>query len=343
MVIQDTTSAMGALVRRLTGREPDCIQALTSGGNNRVFRAEAGDEQWLLKEYFRHAGDTRDRLKAEYAFLTFSWSHGVRCVPRPLGCDAGNAIGLYEYVRGRPLTVEDIVPSAIESALLFWKEINAHRDTDDARALPDASESCFAIAQHLECLDRRVAALRSLEGSSRIQNEARDFVLTKLIPASSSIVSSATGRTTEMELTMDRSLALSERCISPSDFGFHNALIDESGTLRFFDFEYAGWDDPAKMVCDFFCQPAIPVPSHYLHGFLATVAATVDRPEDFIRRVRILMPVYRLKWCCIMLNDFLPVGGRRRSFAREGNSADAYKARQLQKARTALAQALEQR
>ena len=43
-----------------------------------------------------------------------------------------------------------------------------------------------------------------------------------------------------------------EKIISPSDFGLHNAKLGEDGKLAFFDFEYAGWDDPAKTIADFF-------------------------------------------------------------------------------------------
>ena len=35
-------------------------------------------------------------------------------------------------------------------------------------------------------------------------------------------------------------------------------LAGRDGRLWFIDFEYAGWDDPAKTVCDFFCQPGLP-------------------------------------------------------------------------------------
>src|SRR6185503_11886129 len=46
--------------------------------------------------------------------------------------------------------------------------------------------------------------------------------------------------------------------LSPSDFGYHNAVLADDETVRFFDFEYAGWDDPAKLVCDFFNQVEVP-------------------------------------------------------------------------------------
>ena len=38
---------------------------------------------------------------------------------------------------------------------------------------------------------------------------------------------------------------------SPSDFGFHNALLKDNGKLCFLDFEYFGRDDPVKLMADF--------------------------------------------------------------------------------------------
>jgi hypothetical protein len=47
------------------------------------------------------------------------------------------------------------------------------------------------------------------------------------------------------------------------------------------------------------------------------------------------MPVYGVKWICIMLSDFLPADGMRRRFA--AGQTEARRARQLDKARGALA------
>lgn len=54
------------------------------------------------------------------------------------------------------------------------------------------------------------------------------------------------------------------------------------------------------------------------------------------QRMAILLPVYRVKWCCIILNNFLPVGSKRRNFARSADGGEDLKAAQLQKARCAL-------
>ena len=134
---------------------------------------------------------------------------------------------------------------------------------------------------------------------------------------------------------MDIEIPRGDRCLSPSDFGFHNALLAGDGRLRFIDFEYAGWDDPAKMVCDFFWQPGIPVPLHFFDLVVQRVAQFFS-DAALPARIGLLLPVYQVKWCCILLNDFLPLGRRRRSFAGGTAAQQEQRARQLQKARQAL-------
>ncbi|HWY36369.1 MAG TPA: hypothetical protein VNX68_17120, partial [Nitrosopumilaceae archaeon] len=106
-------------------------------------------------------------------------------------------------------------------------------------------------------------------------------------------------------------------CISPSDFGFHNALKVNDGGVCFLDFEYAGWDDPCKMVGDFFAQIAIPVPERFFDSFVQKTMSQFPMPEELILRAAILRPVYQVKWCCIALNVFLPQHLERRKFANE--------------------------
>jgi hypothetical protein len=127
------------------------------------------------------------------------------------------------------------------------------------------------------------------------------------------------------------------RCLSPSDFGFHNALREPSGALRFVDFEYAGWDDPAKLVGDFFNQVQVPVPPALFGAFARRVAAQFADPERNLARYELLLPVYAMKWITIMLNDFLPEGGLRRSFAGDASQVVARKQGQIVKARQAFA------
>jgi hypothetical protein len=79
----------------------------------------------------------------------------------------------------------------------------------------------------------------------------------------------------------------------------------------------------------------VPVPRTYLNQWIDAVCELVPDAAAFRQRVAWLMPVYRVKWCCIMLNEFLPLGGNRRAFAK-GGDADVRRREQLDKARAAL-------
>src|SRR6202012_4127503 len=79
------------------------LEPIEGGANNRVYRVQTSSGPALLKAYFRHPADPRDRLGTEFGFLAFAWENGVRSVPRPLACDDGEALGPSEWIGGRHL------------------------------------------------------------------------------------------------------------------------------------------------------------------------------------------------------------------------------------------------
>jgi len=310
------------------------MEPLPGGANNRVFRIDVDGLSALLKSYFCHPEDARDRLGAEFAFSQFAWNNGLRCLPRPLASDPINHLGLYEFVPGRRLLAAEITEAIIEEAIWFYRQLNTIRFLPAARHLPLASEACFSIAAHLKLIEARIDRLSRLDETSGIDEEAARFAREELLPAWRSVRDRACEKHESTGATLEEKMAEEHWRLSPSDFGFHNAIAGADGRLRFIDFEYAGWDDPAKIVCDFFCQPELPVPSIYFSQFARGVLA--DLPESMSSRVEVLLPVYQIKWCCILLNHFLPVDSRRRSFAAAQIDLEDFKRRQLAKARAAL-------
>lgn len=312
------------------------IHPLQGGGNNKVFRVDLKDSCVLLKAYFQHPEDPRDRLQAEFSFSSFAWKNGIRCLPQPIACDSQNRLGLYEFVQGRQLLPHEVTETMIWQAFNFYGELNRCKQLPGAAALPKASEACFAIATHLQCVERRLRRLRGVDDSSGIDREAAHFIRNELSRVWSRVAESVFDQACKLSLPIDNEIAQQDRCLSPSDFGFHNAILSDEGQLRFIDFEYAGWDDPAKMVCDFFCQPAVPVPLDYYDMFIESVISDLSQPEVHLQRIVLLLPVYQIKWCCILLNDFLPTGSERRRFASHVVDQEAQKVKQLEKARHAL-------
>jgi hypothetical protein len=319
---------------------PVGLESLPGGGNNRVYRLTGVGGVALLKSYFRHPEDLRDRLGAEYRFSEYAWGLGVRSLPRPLACDREHAVGLYEYIPGIKLAAGEVEAAHVREAGLFLAALNQNRLSAAASALPMASEACFSIESHLECVDRRTARLQQIDADSPGGRRAAALVK-RLLPQWHRIREKVVSTARAAGSSTAAVLPQAERCLSPSDFGFHNAIavaekISGDRRLRFIDFEYAGWDDPAKTVCDFFCQPAVPVPRGYLEAFVEQVADCVPDAAGFCRRVGILLPVYEVKWCCIMLNEFLPVGSRRRFFARSEEDSLQRQGMQLDKVEAAV-------
>lgn len=317
------------------GRPPvKAWTALAGGANNRVWRGDSDAGPVLLKAYFYNPSDPRDRLKAERAFYNHAISQGIASVPQPLGWDLNHRLGLFEFVHGEKLTPDQISHSTIVAAATFVCRMNEPSPDTSDLSIPKASEACFSMQEHLETIDRRVRRLLNFEPVDPLSHEAALWIREYLNPAWNEV-----RKRTELRPSISTSLKPQHRWISPSDFGFHNTLHTKNPErgLVFFDFEYAGWDDPAKLVCDFFCHPDIPVPLTFWSDFIHQLA-TCSRWDPLASdRAAALLPCYRIKWCCIILNEFLKTEAARRSFA-TGDSAGDRREQQLAKARSAFDQ-----
>jgi hypothetical protein len=327
-------AAVARLLARAGFADSFELVALTGGRNNRVWRVESDRRVLLLKEYFRHPGDQRDRLGTEFAFARFAWEQGLFCVPEPLAADAAGGLALYEFVEGRIIEPGELAAAQVQQAADFFARLNKSRTIAAAQQLPEASEACFSLAEHIACLRRRIERLSGMAVSSETDEQAQ--ALARSLAWQAEPMLADLWRRGGAD---DQPLSAQQRCLSPSDFGFHNALVRGDGRLAFFDFEYAGWDDPARSIVDFFCQVAVPVPLMHLATFASTALAPFERDcEDLLRRIGLLFPLYRLKWCCIVLNEFLPESSERRRFSLVGNYPDDRKLAQLKKAQRLMEQ-----
>ena len=119
------------------------LQLLAGGGNNRVFRLAAQRGVACLKVYFRHPDDTRDRLGAEYAFSQFAWNQGLRCLPRPLGCNPSAGMALFEFVVGQAVQAGEVGANEIDQALAFFLGLNLARRSPEAHVSRTSIRSLF--------------------------------------------------------------------------------------------------------------------------------------------------------------------------------------------------------
>ena len=308
------------------------IQECPGGRNNRVFRVETQKGECLLKLYFRDPSDSRDRLGHEYGFLEACRGVGIDALPKPLEKDSENGAALYEFIKGN--RVETVGSTEILLAAQFIEKINQQRGNKAFQTLPHAAEACYSFQEHVTSVDRRIDRLSQMESDSNLDREARFWVEKELIPAWKKLREQIV-RQKDLEKKLDQTM----RILSPSDFGFHNSLRKEDGSLVFLDFEYAGWDDPAKLVCDLANQPDRPLSLEEAEPFSSSLVEWLGAADFWRSRFRILAPLYQIKWACIVLNDFLPFGRNRRKFQEVESSESARKCQQLKKAQSMLLRA----
>lgn len=301
------------------------VVQIDDGGNNKAFAVDTKSKKYLAKIYYSHPSDTRNRLNAEYSFLKYARKIGIECVPKPIFSIPQRNLGLYEFVQGRKLTSSELEAQHIDQAAKFVHRLNEKLLEDNV--LPTASEGCFSIERHLLITDLRVKKLLSLPISTDIDRQALSFVseLDSVWKKLKDVIVATSG---SISIQLDGA----DRCISPSDFGFHNALLRDSGEICFIDFEYAGWDDPAKMIGDFFSQPAIPVSLEHFDNFISEALGYSKNRHLLAERAHLLFPLFQIKWCCIFLNDFLPNAARRRQFSNPTSNPLQRKRLQLEKA-----------
>jgi len=302
---------------------------LKGGRNNKAFKLKMGMDEYFLKSYFFSYEDQRDRLYHEFSFTNFAWSNGIHSVPEPLAKLPGRRMALYEFIKGKIANYRETTDKDICQAIDFIVSLNRCRRRDLAVKLPPASEACFSVKDHVKSTALRVNRLLQIESIDDYSDAARKQINQRLLPLWDEVIKNIEEQRGKNPL-LDEILSAEQRWISPSDFGFHNAIEEENGEIRFIDFEYAGWDDPAKLLCDFANQPDRILKSSLSLKFIRNIIAADVNPEFLKYRYALLEPLYQIKWACIILNDFLPNSDMRRRFTLVADN-DENKRSQLEK------------
>ncbi len=307
-------------IRALLKNKKDNIllSPLKNGRNNRVYRLAVGNKTYVLKEYYLSGDDQRDRLGTDFNFSKYAWTKGIKTIAQPLMCDKKNGLAVYSYIEGHHFLPGTIEKAHVIEAVKFIEKLNQKKNSPATCKFAKASEACFCLNDHLASVENRLDKLSNIDIKDKSDRAAVRFITKKLIPDFEKRKTLLLEQVENKDAELFFSLPEKYRILSPSDFGFHNALLVDQNTPYFFDFEYAGWDSPLKMVCDFFCQPDIEVDSKYYPLFkrmLNDLPLPNDIMIEFDFQFEALMPLYRTKWCCIMLNDFLTIDKKRKLFA----------------------------
>jgi phosphotransferase family enzyme len=325
------------ILRRHLRKEARIFRQLKGGRNSRVFRVDCADgEPVAVKAYFRSANDRRDRMGCEFRALQLLQREGLGNVAEPLIADAERQVAIYSFIEGAQASSAAISQRDISQVLDFLRTLKRIAASGRTADFSPASEACFSIEGLFENLNGRIAALE--RGGAGEPSLAR-FLEEELLPFRKTAEEWSRAFCRKKGIDPAVEISQAARTLSPSDFGFHNALRRPSGELAFLDFEYFGWDDPAKTICDFLLHPGMDLSAAVKQSFWAGALTVFSETPKIEARVRAVYPLFALKWATILLNEFTLDHGARRSFA-VGASGVWSQTVQLEKARRLLGQAM---
>jgi hypothetical protein len=307
-----TDSTTIKIAGKLAGEEILSLEATGKGGNNRLFKVTTPTRNYALKHYPRTPGDNRDRQATESQALTFLNARGLTQVPRLYNQDQNCRYSLMEWITGSPVT--NPTKTDLDAVLTLIEKLYELGRHPKAETLPMASAACLSGAAVEKQVRERLARL--VKGNTLQDHPA----LARFIEEEFSPFLEKT--TEEVVLGYRRAghdysgeTPRNNWLLSPSDLGFHNTLRRFDQQLVFLDFEYFGWDDPAKMVCDFLHHPGMNIATRDKVRFIQGVTAIFQPDTNLPFRIKQLHPLFGLCWCMIILNEFIPEGWQRKVLA----------------------------
>jgi hypothetical protein len=267
-------------------------------GNSRIYQLSMSDKsKGALKIYPDRQLDDRSRLETEFsacnmlALLNFP-------VMRAIERNENMNWAVYSWIEGKPNSNVD--EHFVNESVAFVKHLKKISGRKGGNvSFNNASEACLNGRDIFRQIEKRLARLKQIESV-----ELTAFLTEEFIPLLESV--NAYSQREESSDLFEVLLPADKYILSPSDFGAHNAIVDQEGKTTFIDFEYFGWDDPVKLVSDFYWHPGMVIPQELRQRWIALSKEIFYDDPSFERRLNTFLPLFGLRWCLILLNEFFP-------------------------------------
>ena len=275
-------------------------QPASGGGNSRVYKVSLHNgSTYALKRYPEFLSYDRNRLSTEVAACRLLHNHGLDRVPVVIRKDLDNQIGVFEWIKGN----NPASPNSenLSQLLAFVAQLNGLRESKALTPLSNATEACFSgqeICRQIQTRRDRFAEFK-MESS-----DITSFLETIFDPLLPQVVDWAKHYWPQ-DPHFNEALPVEHQTLSPSDLGFHNAILGESGNLHIIDLEYFGWDDPVKLASDFWWHPGMTLDPQLRKRWITEVTGIFHQDEAFSSRLYAAHPLYGLRWAMIVLKPFM--------------------------------------
>jgi len=269
------------------------VKKIKYGINSEVYKFKV-DRLNLVTKLYKHRGNLR--IRREKQFYEYLKKINNKNIIIPLIFCFKKNLSVYPFISGSK--IKKINTNQIKKLSTFINKINNKKIST---LLPKAVDGIQDRKDHLKLCEKKLNRLKKVKIDSLIKKDFSKFLHKKLIPKFKELKKNFDLNLKKVSPKMK--LSKEEMIISPSDFGFHN-IIKKNNKLFFIDFEYAGLDDPVKLICDFYCQPDQFLNAKQKKIFLENLYLKHHDSNKLNLYIDLFLPFHRLKWCCIILNIF---------------------------------------
>ena len=266
------------------------VSEISGQGNSKILFCETVTNKKIsLKIYpidIKH-----NRINSEFIGLNEIYKKNKNVI-KPLWKNVRANLAAYQWIEGKKINKPNA--SDIQQALEFLKSLHERRNDDCFKNFTRASASCISGYDIEKQIKKRFNTLVKLDNK-----ELKYFLNNEFLTSFEYLITRA-----KVLLSEDlyfKNLKKRELTLSPSDFGFHNVIKQNNNNLIFLDFEYFGWDDPLKLISDFFFHPGHNILNHKI--FWLKNSVKIYSP-NVLKRLPALLPLYGLCWSLIFLNEF---------------------------------------
>ena len=264
------------------------------GFNSGVYLVERAGEQWVLKLYGAKRIVTDPlRMQREVAMYRHVDQVGIECTPKLVAYDEGIQASLLSFAEGKTTLDQGAGDFWHTVAIDFLAALQTGTSATTLVGLLQGADSCQSVPDHLINVDRRIEGV-----DEYIFSAAGEFHHDQIVPTWHAV-----REWVSTHLVNKGRPTLVSQMVSPGDLGPHNSVVNQAGEIVFLDFEYGGWDDPVKFLCDLEFQPSNTFNETQIARWVQEVHS-YRYETTFYERYRCMRPVHAVKWASIALNPF---------------------------------------
>jgi hypothetical protein len=268
---------------------------LNGGINNPTYLIKNKKVNYVLKKINTNPSSLFDRYVAEKQFLHLTNIISGINTPKLLDSFDTERVLILEYIKPDNIeNIQNIDSNKIYECINFIKKINLDKELGKKLITQNASDSYLDITGHIENIDVRIQNFSTKHIPELNKDHAEKLFY--LLKNKWIILKKESFNFLNKEINQN-SIEEYYLKISPSDFGFHNIIINNN-TNYFIDFEFSGWDDPAKIYCDFILQPKFPIPITF-HQLLKEQLLGKEYISKYEKRIDLLYKLLQFKWYTI--------------------------------------------